>query len=98
MIKHLEKDNLEELVKDDFTIVDFYADWCGPCKMLAPILESLNDLNIIKVNIDEFRDLAIKYGIMSVPTMIFYKNGSEVGKETGFRSKEELESIVKRLN
>lgn len=91
MIKHLEKieDFDKEISKD--VIVDFYADWCGPCKMLGPVLEETN-FNVLKVNVDDFQELAIKYGVMSIPTLIRFKNGEEVKKVIGFRTKEELES------
>ena len=91
MIKLLEKieDFDKEISKD--VIVDFYADWCGPCKMLGPVLEETN-FNVLKVNVDDFQELAIKYGVMSIPTLIRFKNGEEVKKVIGFRTKEELES------
>ena len=82
MIRHLEKFN--ELIKDK-VLVDFYAEWCGPCKMLAPNLEKL-DYNILKVDVDKFQDLAISYGVMSVPTLILFKGGKEINKVTIFIS------------
>lgn len=94
MIKHLEKiDDFDEIIKDEI-IVDFYADWCGPCKMLANVLEETN-LNILKVNVDDFQELAIRYGVMSIPTLIKFQNGEEVKKIIGFRTKEELEEEFK---
>lgn len=99
MIKHLEKENFDEAIKDGNCIVDFYADWCGPCKMMAPVLEEIKGIDIIKVNVDEFSDIATKNGIMSIPTLCFYKNGEEIYREIGFKSKEELEGIIKnKLN
>ena len=69
---HLEKNNLDELIKEGTHLLDFYAEWCGPCKMLAPVLETISDkINIIKIDIDEFPELTSKYRIMSVPTLIF---------------------------
>ena len=96
MVKHLENESLEDLVQKGFYIVDFYADWCGPCKMLGPILETLDE-NIIKVNTDEHPDLATSYGVMSIPTLFFIKDGDILQSEIGFRSKSELESIIKKL-
>lgn len=91
MIKHLEKiEDFDKEISEDI-IVDFYADWCGPCKMLGPVLEETN-FNVLKVNVDDFQELAIKYGVMSIPTLIRFKNGEEVKKVIGFRTKEELES------
>lgn len=90
MIKYLEKEaDFNEAIKGDI-IVDFYADWCGPCKMIGSILEEIDDFNILKVNVDDFKDIAIKYGIMSIPTLIKFKDGEEVKKVIGYRTKEEL--------
>ncbi|MBQ3142763.1 MAG: thioredoxin [Bacilli bacterium] len=70
-------------------LVDFYADWCGPCKMLAPILEELDgDIDILKVNVDHHPDLAQEFKIMSIPTIIYFKDGNMVKRVTGFQSKE----------
>ena len=93
MIKHLEnKEQFDELIKDK-VLVDFYAEWCGPCKMLAPNLEKL-DYNILKVDVDKFQDLAISYGVMSVPTLILFKNGKEVNKSIGYLDIDELKEMV----
>ena len=93
MIRHLEnKEQFDELIKDK-VLVDFYADWCGPCKMLAPNLEKL-DYNILKVDVDKFQDLAISYGVMSVPTLILFKDGKEVNKSIGYLDIDELKEMV----
>ena len=93
MIKHLEnKEQFDELIKDK-VLVDFYAEWCGPCKMLAPNLEKL-DYNILKVDVDKFQDLAISYGVMSVPTLILFKNGKEINKSIGYLDIDELKEMV----
>lgn len=97
MVKHLEQEDLHEMIKQGIYLVDFYADWCGPCKMLAPVLETLENIEIIKVNVDEHRELAMEYGVMSIPTLIFFKDGVEVHKEIGFRPKEDLEHIIKDI-
>jgi thioredoxin 1 len=78
-------------------VVDFFAEWCGPCKMLSPILESLapefeGKLEIVKVDIDESTELAQQYGITSVPTIIFMKEGKEVDRMVGFQSKDSINS------
>ena len=97
-ILHFKGNNLEEIVGNDYTLVDFYADWCGPCKMLAPVLEELkNEIKIIKVNVDENEEVAMKYGVMSIPTLIFFKEGKSVHKMVGYASKEALLDIIKEM-
>ncbi len=98
-MKHLNKtDNLEELVKEGTHLVDFHALWCGPCKMLGTVLEKLDDeIDIIKIDIDEHEDIAREFGIMSVPTLIFYKDGKVVKQILGFHSKDEIQSIIDTL-
>ena len=95
MVKHLESENeFNELIKGR-VLVDFYDDWCGPCKRLAPLLEELEDIDIIKVNVDMFDNLSRSYGIMSIPTLILFDSGSEVKKTIGFKTKEELLEFIK---
>ena len=95
MIKHLEKEEeFDEIIKGK-VLVDFYADWCGPCKMLAPILEEINFIYVLKVNVDDFPDIATKYGVMSIPTLIKFENNEEVKKVIGFKTKDELEEEFK---
>ena len=97
-MQYLEKNNLNELIKKGNYLVDFYAEWCGPCKMLMPVLEKLDDkINIIKVNIDKFDDLAQEYRIMSIPTLVFFKNGVKKEELVGFRTKEDLEKVIDSL-
>lgn len=90
----------EEVLKSEKTVlIDFYADWCGPCKMMAPVVERIasenTDLKVVKVNIDNEEELAIKYMVMSIPTFIVIKNGEEVNRIVGAVDKAELESIIK---
>ena len=89
------KHNYEnEVMKSDKTvIVDFYADWCGPCKMIAPILEEIaneNDIKLCKVNVDNDGELAMGFGIASIPTIFIYKNGEITSRIVGYRTKEEI--------
>lgn len=94
MIKYLENNDLNSKLKDKKILVDFYADWCGPCKMLGTILEEM-DFPILKINVDKFPELARKYGVMSIPTIILFDNGKEIKKNIGFLSKNELEEFLK---
>ena len=91
---HGTESNFNELTNHGFVLVDFFATWCGPCKMLGPVLEELaNDranVEIVKVDIDENRNLAKAYGIMSVPTLILFKDGKPVAQQSGFLPKELL--------
>jgi thioredoxin 1 len=97
-ILHFKGNNLEEIVGSEYTLVDFYADWCGPCKMLAPILEELKEeIKIVKVNVDENEEVAMKYGVMSIPTLVFFKEGKLVHKMVGFSSKEALLDVIKEM-
>ena len=96
MVKHLENENFKEVISRGVWIVDFYADWCGPCKMLGPVLEEL-DNNVLKINVDSHEDLAREFGVMSIPTICFFKDGGLANKVVGFRSKDEIETIVKGL-
>lgn len=77
-------------------IVDFYADWCGPCKMLAPILEEV-DASVYKINVDKDGALAAKFGIVSIPTLLFFKDGELYDKVVGLVSKEEIEERLGAL-
>lgn len=95
MVKHLESENeFNELIKGR-VLVDFYADWCGPCKRLAPLLEELNDIDIIKVNVDMFDNLSRSYGIMSIPTLILFDSGKEIKKIIGFQTEAEIKEFIK---
>lgn len=95
MIKYLKEEKLEDLIKEGTYLVDFYADWCGPCKMLGNVLEKLEDVNIIKINVDEHNDLATQFGVMSIPTLIVFKNGVEAKKQIGFIPESEIREMLK---
>lgn len=94
---HLEKENFNELIADK-AIVDFYATWCGPCKMLSPVFESVSeeikDTKFIKVDVDKFEELCRNYKVMSVPTLILFENGKEVKRKIGFIPKEQLIKFI----
>ncbi|MGN0550380.1 MAG: thioredoxin [Acutalibacteraceae bacterium] len=94
---------LENIMQDNsIVVVDFWADWCGPCKMLAPVFEQLadeysGDIKFVKINVDEESDLASKCGVMSIPTVIFYKNGIEENREIGFKPLDFYKAILDSL-
>jgi len=94
MIKHLKEEKLEDLIQEGKHLIDFYADWCGPCKMLGSILENLEEINIIKINVDEHPELAQKYGVMSIPTLLVVKNGVELKKHIGFLDEGEIKKLM----
>ncbi|MBE6837200.1 MAG: thioredoxin [Ruminococcus sp.] len=86
------------LKENTVALVDFYADWCGPCKMVAPIIEEIaeeyEDVVVGKINVDENIELATKYGVSSIPTIIAFKNGVESSRIIGYRPKEEIEKMI----
>lgn len=102
---NLNKSNFDKEIMnadEELVLVDFFATWCGPCKMLSPIISEIaneysNIVKVCKVNVDENQDLAQKYNIMSIPTLIFFKKGMAVKSSVGFCSKSELDSIIKEL-
>ncbi len=96
MIKYLENEKLEDVIKEGVWLVDFYADWCGPCKMLGKVLEEL-EVNILKINVDNHEELATRFGVMSIPTVCFFRNGELKEKVIGFRNKDEINSIIEKL-
>ena len=95
--------NLEKVLKSSsVVVVDFWATWCGPCRMLAPTVEEVSELMegkavVAKCNVDEVREVAMKYRIMSIPTLIYFKNGEVVDKTVGVVSKEDIVSKINSL-
>lgn len=93
-IIHLEKEDFNKLIEEK-VLVDFYANWCGPCKMLAPVLEKASsNLKVVKVDVDVFEDLAREYGVMTIPTLILFENGKEVKRNIGFIDQNRLEKFL----
>lgn len=101
MIHHIENENIlsEVLKSDKLIIVDFFAEWCGPCQMLTPILKKIDEkydeqVEIFKVNVDESQDCAIRYGVNAMPTLIFFKNKEEIERQVGYLEEDELEEMI----
>ena len=104
MAKYIEltNANFDATVAEGVSVVDFWAPWCGPCRMIAPIIEELAEefegkANICKVNTDEEQDIAVKYGIRSIPTILFFKNGEIVDQVVGAQSKDAFASKINAL-
>lgn len=98
-VKIINKDNFEEIKNSDKPVLlDFYADWCGPCRMVAPILheiaEERSDIIVGKINVDEEEDLAAAFGVYSIPTLVVMKNGSIVRQTSGARPKAQILAML----
>lgn len=97
---HVTTDNFEaEVLKSDAPVlVDFYADWCGPCKMLAPLLEQFAQehpqVKVCKINVDDQADLAMDYDVRSIPTLVVFKDGKEANRSVGLISKSQLQNLI----
>lgn len=98
MVKKVNFVEFHEEIKQGVTFVDFYADWCGPCKMLAPFVEEaseqLTDVKFLKVNVDQEPELSGEFGIMSIPTLLIFKDGKLVAKDMGFKPLNQLISFI----
>ena len=99
MIYLKEEKEFDELTKEGLVLVDFYADWCGPCQMLTPILEELSkknkNLKIVKINVDEHQQLAVQNKVLSIPAIKIYKDGKLVNQAVGYQELEDLEALLK---
>ena len=99
MIRHLGNSaDFEKEIQGDLVIVDFYADWCGPCQMLAPILEQLDketSIKVVKINVDDIPEIARQFRIMSIPTLMLFKDGKFIKKELGYMPIERLREFIK---
>ena len=101
MVEKITKKIFDEKIatSEKTVLIDFYAEWCGPCKMIAPIVHELAeenpDITVVKVDVDEETPLAIEFGVQSIPTLVVMKNGKVANKAIGFRSKEQLLELIK---
>ena len=90
-VQKLNQNNFHNAIASGTTLVDFYADWCGPCRMVSPIVDEIaeerSDITVGKVNVDDENALAMKYGVMSIPTLIVFQDGKEVHRIVGYRPK-----------
>ena len=97
-----DKNDFLDTIKEGVTLVDFFATWCGPCKMLTPVLEEVSKefegrAKVVKVDVDELRDLAMEYHIASVPTVILFKDGKLVAQTMGFRPKQQFSDALEKV-
>ena len=97
MITHIKStDEFLNETSSGKVLVDFFATWCGPCNMLTPLLEEIsNDIKVLKVDVDEFNDLAIQFGISSIPCLFLFNNGEIVKKTIGYMNKDQLLNFIK---
>lgn len=88
-----------ELINNKLVLVDFYATWCGPCRMISPIIDEIaketTDLMVVKVDVDKYQNIATKYGIMSIPTLKVFKNGKEEKTSIGYIEKDAIKDLLK---
>lgn len=92
------KDNFKQIVEKGTIVLDFWAPWCGPCRMLGPVLDQLaseNDITVGKVNVDEQEDLAAEFNISSIPALFLMKDGKVVNKTVGYQSLDQLKEFIK---
>ena len=93
-VQKLNQNNFNNAIANGTTLVDFYADWCGPCRMVSPIVDEIaeerNDITVGKVKVDDENALAMKYGVMSIPTLIVFKDGKETARMVGVRPKQAI--------
>jgi thioredoxin 1 len=98
-LKYLNDENFERTIESGVTLVDFYADWCGPCRMIAPIIEELSHeyhgkANIAKMDVDGAQETAVKFNVTSIPTVILFVNGKESKRVVGVRDKKSFQTLL----
>ncbi len=97
MIEYLSGQKLEDVLTDELTIVDFFAEWCGPCKMMGEVFEKMNNVKIIKIDVDTHEEIAQAHGVMSIPTVEIYKDKKQIHRFIGFKTEEEIKEILSNL-
>lgn len=101
-VKKIEEKDFNTIInnKEKKVLVDCYADWCGPCRMLSPIIDELSEeidtCEFYKLNVDDAENISREYGIMSIPTILIFENGKEIDKTIGLKTKEELKKIIEK--
>lgn len=99
MVKEIKNNNIDEVLNSKFALLDFSADWCGPCRMLAPVLEEISDefdgtVDVYGADTDANAELAAEFGIQSIPSLLFFKNGIKIDQTVGFLPKEQLTALI----
>ena len=99
MLKHINTAaEFDAEIKEGTVLVDFFATWCGPCKMLSPVLEEVAqenpNINVLKIDVDEVGELATRYGIQAIPTLMLFKNGQRVETRMGYQNKNQLQALI----
>ncbi len=103
MLQQINKDNFQNTINEnDVVLIDFYADWCGPCQSLIPRLETLSEefdgkAKIVKVNVDQNRELSAQFGVRSIPALFYFKNGELVGKQQGLQPQQIISDNLNKL-
>ena len=101
MLKHInDRDEFNAAIKEGVVLVDFFATWCGPCKMLSPVIEQVErekpELKVVKVDVDELPSIAAEYGIQAIPTLFLLKDGKKVDQRLGYLNKNQLTDFVNK--
>lgn len=98
-VMHLTKDNFDSVTSSGLVLVDFWATWCGPCRMQAPVLDELDEklgskVKVCKIDVDDHPDIAQRFGVFSIPTLVVFRDGNMIRKEVGLHTLEQLEDML----